>query len=272
MKIGIIGAGVIGKGLARNFKAAGHEVTLADARGVASIQAIADAAGITAVEMEDVVKDVDVLVLSIPFGNIPDLAKNLEGKIGADVVIVETTNYWPNRDGIVEEVENGKVNSVWVQEQFGRPVVKAFSNIGAYSLAMGGKPKGSEGRIALAVSGDEQKSKDVVLGLVDDAGFDALDAGPLEDSWRQQACSPAYCTDLTLPELAKARESAERETLRDKQALLFSKMGEYGDEFFKIIMSGNYPEGFVDHGVDIARAINGLPERTAEQKVYKRTF
>ncbi|WP_187262254.1 NADPH-dependent F420 reductase [Pontibacter beigongshangensis] len=261
MKIGVIGAGVIGKTLARKFSAAGHNVTLADARGVESIQALANWARVKAVEVVDVAQDVDVIVVSIPFGNIPDLVKTLEGKVADRVVIVETTNFWPNRDAKVEAVENGMVNSVWVQEQFGRPVVKAFSNIGAYSLAVEGRPKGSKDRIALAVSGDEQRSKEVVLGLVDDAGFDALDAGLLEDSWRQQACSPAYCTDLTLPELIKARASANRETLRDKQELLFSKMQEIGDEYFKIILSGDYPEGFVDHAVDIVREINNLPAR-----------
>ncbi|RDV12619.1 3-hydroxyisobutyrate dehydrogenase [Pontibacter diazotrophicus] len=261
MKIGVIGAGVIGKTLARKFSEAGHNVTLADARGVAGIQAIANAAGVRAVEVDDVAEDVDVLVVSIPFINIPDLVKTLQGKIGDRVVIVETTNYWPHRDGKVEAVENGMVNSVWVQEQFGRPVVKAFSNIGAYSLATEGRPKGSKDRVAVAVSGDEQKSKEVVLGLVDDAGFDALDAGLLEDSWRQQACSPAYCTDLTLPELVQARASANRETLRENQELLFGKMQDIGDEYFKIILSGDYPEGFVDHAVDIVRAINNLPPR-----------
>jgi 8-hydroxy-5-deazaflavin:NADPH oxidoreductase len=262
MKIAVIGAGVIGKTLAKKFSAAGHTVTLADAKGVASIQPLAQSVGVTAVEVADVAKDVDVLVVSIPFVAIPDLAKTLYGKIDDRVVIVETTNYWPHRDNKVEAVENGMVNSVWVQQQFGRPVVKAFSNIGAYSLAVEGKPKGSPDRIALAVSGDEQAAKEVVFGLVDDAGFDALDAGPLEDSWRQQACSPAYCTDLTVSELVKAREAANRETLREKQELLFSKMQEFGDEYFKIILSGNYPEGFIDHAVDIARSINGLPERT----------
>lgn len=261
MKIGVIGADVIGKTLARKFSAAGHQVTLADARGVASIQAIADWAGVTAVEVNDVADDVNVLVVSIPFGNIPDLVETLQGKIGDHVVIVETTNYWPHRDAKVEAVEDGMVNSVWVQEQFGQPVVKAFSNIGAYSLATAGKPRGSKDRIALAVSGDDQKAKEVVLGLVDDVGFDALDAGLLEDSWRQQACSPAYCTDLTLPELVQARESANRETLVENQELLFSRMQDKGDEYFKIILSGDYPEGFVDHAVDIVRAINNLPTR-----------
>jgi 8-hydroxy-5-deazaflavin:NADPH oxidoreductase len=263
MKIGVIGAGVIGRTLARKFNAAGHRVTLADAKGVASIQSIAQSAGVAAVEVVDVANDVDVLVVSIPFFAIPDLVKTLQGKIDDRIVIVETTNYWPHRDNKVEAVENGMVNSVWVQQQFGRPVIKAFSNIGAYSLAVEGKPRGSKNRIALAVSGDEQKAKQVVLGLVDDAGFDALDAGLLEDSWRQQAGSSAYCTDLTLPELVKAREVANKETLREKQELLFSKMQDYGDEYFAIILSGDYPEGFVDHAVDIMRDINNLPLRTA---------
>jgi predicted dinucleotide-binding enzyme len=261
MRIGIIGAGLIGKTLTKKFNAAGHHVTLADARGVASIQPIAQAAGVTAVEMEDVAKGVEVLVVSIPLAAIPDLAKTLQGKVADHVVIVETTNYWPHRDNKVEAIEEGMVNSVWVQQQFGRPVVKAFSNINAYSLAVEGKPKGSSGRIALAVAADDLKAKDVVLGLVDDAGFDALDAGLLEDSWRQQPCSPAYCTDLTLSELTEAREQAKRETLREKQELAFSKMQDMGDDYFKALVSGVYPEGFVDHAVDIYRDINSLPPR-----------
>lgn len=261
MRIGIIGAGLIGKTLAQKFNSAGHNVALADAKGVAGIESIARSAGVTAVEMEDVVKDVDVLVVSIPLVAIPDLAKTLQGKIADDVVIVETTNYWPHRDNKIEAIEKGMVASLWVQQQFGRPVVKAFSNINAYSLAVEGKPKGTSGRITLAVAADKQKAKDVVLSLVDDAGFDALDAGSLEDSWRQQPCSPAYCTDLTLSELAKARELANRETLRENQELAFGKMQDLGDEYFKALVSGQYPEGFVDHAVDIFRDINDIQPR-----------
>src|SRR5687767_10609064 len=109
MKIGVIGAGVIGRTLARKFGAAGHTVTLADAKGVASIQPIAHSAGVTAVEVADVAKDLDVLVVSIPFVAIPDLVKTLQGKIDDHVVIVETTNYWPHRDNRVEAVKNGMV-------------------------------------------------------------------------------------------------------------------------------------------------------------------
>lgn len=265
MKIGIIGAGLIGRILARKFTESMHTVFLADAKGMSEIQETADDIGAKAVDLDEVVMGIDVLILSIPLLRIPELAKSLKGKLEERVVVVETTNYWPHRDGLIEEIEKGMVNSVWVQQQLGRTVVKAFSNIGAYSLLAEGKPKNSDGRIALAVSGNIQKEIDVVMGLVDDAGFDPLDAGPLEESWRQQACGPAYCTDLQFGDLKKARESAVRETLTDKQKLSFSKMKNLGQEFFDTLVSGNYPHDFVDHAVDINRSINGLPSRNCKQ-------
>lgn len=261
MKIGIIGAGLIGKTLARKFSTAGHQVKIADARGVDNILPIATSAGATAIEMDEVIKEIEVLIVSIPLFRIPDLAKTLQGKLDDKVVVVETTNYWHHRDGKIEEIENGTVASVWVQQQMGRSVVKAFSNINAYSLAIEGKPKGSPDRIALAVAGDVQEEINVVMRLVDDAGFDALDAGPLENSWRQQPCSPAYCTDLQLDDLVKARASAVRETLTEKQQLAFERMQNIKSDFFDILVSGNYPEGFVDHAVDIYREINQFPPR-----------
>lgn len=261
MKIGIIGAGLIGKTLAAKFSAAGHEVRMADAKGEESILSIADIAGAKAVSMEQITNDVDLLVISIPLFAIPDLSSLLKGKIGKDVILVETTNYWPNRDGNIDGLGKGMVNSVWLQQHFDRPVVKAFSNINAFSLKTEGKPAGTAGRIALAVASDDEAAKKVVFDLVDDAGFDALDAGDLEDSWRQQPCSPAYCTDLTLAELSEARRSAKRELLERNQILAFDEMKGLGDEYFKSLLSGEYPEGFVDHAVDIFRKINGLPQR-----------
>ena len=107
------------------------------------------------------------------------------------------------------------------------------------------------GRIAIAVSADVQNEIDLVMGLVDDAGFDALDAGPLQDSRRQQACGPAYCTDLPLEQLIKARQSTVRQTLAENQQRSFSIMKDLGQEFFDILVSGKYPDDFVDHAVDI---------------------
>ena len=262
MRIGIIGAGLIGKTLAKKLSDSKHTVSLADAKGVQEIKEIANNAGAKAVEVKDIFTNLEVLILAIPLLRIPELAKTLNGTLEDGVVVIETTNYWPHRDGRIEEIENGMVNSVWVQQQLGRTVVKAFSNIGAYSLLNEGQPKNSEGRIAVAVSGDVQKEVDLVMGLVDDVGFDALDAGQLEDSWRQQACGPAYCTDLNLDELKKARASAVRETLVDKQNQSFEKMKDLGQEFFDILISGKYPDDFVDFAVDINRLINSLPSRS----------
>lgn len=90
---------------------------------------------------------------------------------------------------------------------------------------------------------------------------DALNAGLLEYSWRQQACSSAYCTDLTLPELAKALEAAEPGTPREKRQLLVSKMQQFGDEYIKVILSGYYPERYIDQAGDIALSLNGVPAR-----------
>lgn len=261
MKIGIIGAGLIGRILAKKFSDADHQVKLADRKSAVAIHAVADLACVEAVEMENVFTDIDVLVVSIPLMAIPSLVQSLQEKLEPNVVIIETTNYWPHRDAKIEALENGTVNSVWVQQQLGRTVVKAFSNIGAYSLLTEGKPKNSKDRIAIAVSADVQSEMDLVVGLVDEAGFDALDAGPLEDSWRQQACGPAYCTDLPLEQLIKARQSTVRQTLAEKQQRSFSIMKDLGQEFFDILVSGKYPHDFVDHAVDINRSINGLPPR-----------
>ena len=257
MKIGIIGAGLIGRILAKKFSDAAHQVKLADRKSVVAIQAVADLACVEAVEMEDVFTDIDVLVIAIPLMAIPSLAQTLQEKLKANVVIIETTNYWPHRDAKIEALENGTVNSVWVQQQLGRTIVKAFSNIGAYSLLTEGKPKSSKDRIAIAVFADVQSETDLVMGLVDDAGFDSLDAGRSEDSWRQQACGPAYCTDLPLDQLITARQSTV-----EKQKLSFSLMKDLGQEFLYILVSGNYPDDFVDHAVDINRSINNLPPRT----------
>jgi 8-hydroxy-5-deazaflavin:NADPH oxidoreductase len=91
----------------------------------------------------------------------------------------------------------------------GRPVVKAFNNIGAPSLARRGVPAGTPGRICLPIAGDDAGAKQVVLGLIEALGFDALDAGPLADSWRQQPGTPAYCHDLGTAELKAALAQAE---------------------------------------------------------------
>ena len=108
---------------------------------------------------------------------IPTLPKDFLANVPENVIVVDTSNYYPFRDADIEEIKNGKVESVWVSEQLGRPVIKAFNNLLAETLANGGKEPGAEDRIAMAVAGDDPEAKKVIAGLINDAGYDAVDSG-----------------------------------------------------------------------------------------------
>jgi len=202
-KIGIIGAGQIGATLIRQYTNAGHDVKMTNASGVEKLKSLELETGAKAVSLSEVVKDIDVLIISIPFKEIPTLANSIGQEISDETIIVDTTNYYPVRDGKIDEVENGILESVWVSNHLSRPVVKVYNSILAGALVQSGLPKGSSNRIVLPVSGDNKKSKEVVAALVNDSGFDALDIGNLSDSWKQQPGSPVYCTNLTLPQLKR---------------------------------------------------------------------
>lgn len=219
MKIGIIGAGNIGGTLARKLAAAGHAVKLAGSKGPEAIRDTAADAGAVAVAAQDAVKDVDAIILSIPFAQIPHVA-SVFADVPDEVVVIDTGNYYPFRDQTIAEIDGGKPESVWASEQLGRPVVKTFNAILAETLANGGTAEGTAGRIAIPIAGDDARATTIASGLVNDAGFDVVDAGDLAGSWRQQPGTPAYCTELTLPELRdalstadKARAPINRETL-----------------------------------------------------------
>ena len=210
MKIGIIGAGQIGATLARKLSPAGHAVLLANSRGPDTIRKLADEAGATAVSVADeAMKKVDVLIVSVPQKSVPLLPKDLFVELPDDVVVVDTGNYYPSRDGRIAEIDGGLPESEWVARVLGRPVVKAFNNIVANSLAGRGVPAGTPGRVCLSVAGDDPHAKQVVIDLVDAVGFDGLDAGTLADSWRQQPGTPAYCRDLDAAGLKAALAEAD---------------------------------------------------------------
>jgi 8-hydroxy-5-deazaflavin:NADPH oxidoreductase len=196
MKIGIIGAGNIGGNLTRRFTALGHDVSVANSRGPETLASLAQETGAKAVSVAAAVHDKDVVVVTIPEKNIPDLPVGLFDGVGADVVVIDTGNYYPQqRDGRIDDIENGMPESRWIEQQLGRPVIKAFNNIYARHLLERGQPQGTPGRIALPVAGDDPKAKAVVLRLVDELGFDGVDAGGLDESWRQQPGTPVYGTD-----------------------------------------------------------------------------
>jgi predicted dinucleotide-binding enzyme len=230
MKIGIIGAGNIGATLARKLVACGHEVKLANSKGPESLQNLASEIGAHAVTKEEAVSNVDVVILSIPFANYPDLKQTLSN-LPEKTVVIDTSNYYPGRDGVIKEVDDGKPESVWVSEQIGRPVIKAWNAVLAATLADKSQPSGSSTRIALPVAGGNPYAETIAQDLVEDTGFIALAAGNLEESWRQQPGTPAYCTELTLPELKLALEAADKVRAPQNRDALIATFMAPGSQF-----------------------------------------
>jgi 8-hydroxy-5-deazaflavin:NADPH oxidoreductase len=159
MNIGIIGAGNIGGTLTRRFSALGHKVSVANSRGPESLADLARETGARAVSVQEAARAGEVVIVTIPEAKVRSLPKNLFEGMPESVVVVDTGNYYPQRDGRIEEIENGIPESVWVSRQLGRPVIKAFNNIRAQHLMEGGKPAGTPARIALPVSGDDPRAK-----------------------------------------------------------------------------------------------------------------
>ena len=219
MKIGIIGAGQIGGTLVRQYTKAGHHVKMTNSGDIEKLGNLALETGASAVTLMDVITDVDVVVIAIPLIAMLKLPKQLFKNTSISTAIIDTCNYYPIRDGKIEDIENGMPESVWVSNQIQRPVIKAYNNILAGSLVCSCLGKGDPLRLALSVAGDDKQSKDLVAALIDDSGFDSLDYGTLQDSWRQQPGSPAYCTDLNLAQLKKSIVKAQRELLPGRREL-----------------------------------------------------
>ena len=219
MKIGIIGAGQIGGTLIRQYSKAGHRVKMANSSGIEKLRSLASKTGASGVTLTEVVTDVEVIVIAIPMIGILKLPKQLFKNAPESTVIIDTCNYYPIRDGRIEDIENGMPESVWVSNQLQRPVIKAYNSILAGSLVCSGLSKGDPQRLALPVAGDNKQSKVLVSTLIDDSGFDSLDYGTLQDSWRQQPGSPVYCTDLNLTQLKKTIAKARKELLPGRREL-----------------------------------------------------
>jgi predicted dinucleotide-binding enzyme len=207
MKIGIIGTGAVGAALAQKLVAAGHQVKVTNTRPLEELAQKARELGASPATREEVVKDVAVVFISVPMKATPQL-KELFEHVPADVVVADTGNYYPFRDEKIDALEQGQAESVWAAEQLGRPIIKAFNNLLSFTLAEAGTAPGTPGRLAISVAGDDERAKKVVADLINDTGFDVVDAGSLAESWRQQPGTPAYCTELTAPELTQALAAA----------------------------------------------------------------
>lgn len=224
MRFGIIGAGTIGTIISKKLVENGHDVKIADARGIERLEG-KELAG-TPVSVEDVMKNIEVLIISLPLKALPSI-QNIINQAGEEVIIVDTSNYYPYRDGKIEEIENGMVESVWVSNQLGRPIIKAFNNLLAHTLENKGTSEGTSGRIAITIAGNDLSQKQVIMDIANELGFDTVDSGSLSDSWRQQPGTPAYCTELTKDELTKALKKANKEKaplLRDKSMERFAEL------------------------------------------------
>lgn len=211
MKIGIIGAGHIGGTLTRRLRTLGHDVSVANSRGPETLSTLAEESGAHAVTVTEAAHGQDLVIVTIPEKSIPKLPKGLFGPAERDTVVVDTGNYYPQRDGRIAAIEDGTTESRWVSQQIAHPVIKAFNNIHAKHLMDNGRPRGTAGRIALPVAGDDAKAKATVMHLVDELGFDPVDAGTLDESWRQQPGSPVYGTDHDAAGVKRALAEASPE-------------------------------------------------------------
>jgi predicted dinucleotide-binding enzyme len=219
MRIGVIGAASMGGTLARHLAKLGHQVSIANSRGPESLAALATEIGATPVSVVDAAKAGEIVIIAIPTKAVADLPRGLFANVPSSVVVIDTGNYHPElRDGRIDAIDRGMLDSQWVAQQIGRSVIKAFNNIFHKSLLEKGVPRGTPGRIALSVAGDSSDAKAAVLRLVDDLGFDPVDGGDLDNSWRQQPGTPAYCQDLEAAALRRTLAEADRSRIAEYRA------------------------------------------------------
>lgn len=228
MKIGILGAGSIGRTLVQRLSAAGHDVKVANSRGPETVSPDVLAKGGRAVTAEETVVDVDVVITSTPFMSIIKTGPLL-ASVPDEITIIDTSNYYPYRGDKIDEIDGGRAESAWSSEYIGRPIAKAWNTIISASFDANAKPAGSPGRIALPVAADRQRDLERAMMLVEETGFDAVDAGKLKDSWRQHPGAPCYCTDLARDELITALAATEQPRFAKRRELMLAAMQErYG--------------------------------------------
>ena len=193
MRIGIIGAGNIGGNLTRRLTALGHEVSVANSRGPHTLTALAEETGATPVEVTEAARGAEVVVVTVPLKAIPDLPSGLFAEAAEGFAVIDTGNYYPGRDGRIAEIEDeGLTESRWTERHLGHPVIKAFNGTYAQDILDRPRPAGDPERLALPVAGDDEVAKKTVRALIDELGFDTVDAGGIDESWRQQPDTPVY--------------------------------------------------------------------------------
>ena len=207
MKIGILGVGNIGATLTQRLSVAGHDVQVANSRGPDTITADVFASGGRAAHAAT-----SFVGSTRSSCRSRSSASPRSGRswtiLPTGAVLLDTSNHYPVRDGTIAALDQGQVESLWISEQLGRPVVKAWNAITAGSFRTKNTARGTSGRIAIPVAADSDDERAVGLTLVDETGFDGFSSEALSESWRQQPGTPAYCTDLTVDELQAALAAA----------------------------------------------------------------
>jgi predicted dinucleotide-binding enzyme len=208
--IGFIGAGHIGSQVARLAIAHGHDVVMSNSRGPDTLAALVAELGprARAATATDAARAGDIVVVTVPLKNYREVpVAPLAGKI-----VIDTNNYYPQRDGHIAELDNESTTTAELLQAHlpTSKVVKAFNHIYAAQLTTDGQPAGSKNRRALVIAGDEPAAKVTVTKLIDEFGFDVVDAGPLKEGWRIQRDTPGYGPRRTADELRRDLAAAKR--------------------------------------------------------------
>ncbi|WLH80862.1 MULTISPECIES: NADPH-dependent F420 reductase [unclassified Pseudomonas] len=209
MNIGVIGAGFIGRAVAQLALAAGHEVMLSNSRGPQTMSSVLS--GIPGVQVgraEDAAKFGELVLIAIPLEHYRAvLPQWLESK-----TVMDANNYYPQRDGHIPVLDRFETTTsrLLADHLPHAHVVKVFNAIFAPELTQDARPHGATDRRALPVAADDAAAKAQVIRLLDELGFDAVDAGGLDESWRFERAKPAYCVRLDQHALKAALAAAER--------------------------------------------------------------
>jgi hypothetical protein len=208
--IGLIGAGHIGSQVARLAVAHGYHVVVSNSRGPETLAGLVAELGANARAgtAEDAARAGDIVVVTIPLKNIKSVpVAPLAGKI-----VIDTNNYYPQRDGHIPELDNESTTTSELLQRHlpTSKVVKAFNHIYAAALTTDGQPAGTDNRRALVIAGDDPSAKEAVAKLIDQFGFDTVDAGPLKEGWRIQRDTPGYGPRRTSEQLRTDLKSAKR--------------------------------------------------------------
>ncbi|MFD2204961.1 NADPH-dependent F420 reductase [Kiloniella antarctica] len=210
MRISFIGAGAMAQAITKHAVNAGHDVMISNSRGTETLRQQSKTLGCKAGTVEEVVAFGEIVFIAIPLA----AYRSIPVAPLVDKIVVDLLNYFPHRDGHIPELEDGEITT---SELVARHlplarIVKAFNAITVEDLEKDARPASSPDRRALPICGDNTEAKKVMIDLMDQLGFDVVDGGLLQDSWKFERFRPAYCVPLNRIKLEKVLSRTLRET------------------------------------------------------------